>query len=66
MTPRQKLNMLRWGLFEIITLIIGALHMILIPAHRTYALPFYGVLFLGLIAWVITLLVLKSKGRKNN
>ena len=61
MSERTKLNMLRWFIIEVVTIIIAGIHIIFFPANHAYGIPLFIVLCIGLVAWVIVWLALKRK-----
>ena len=62
MSKRTKLNMFRWFIIEVGTIIIAGIHIIFFPANRSYGIPLFIVLCIGLVIWVIVWLALKRKG----
>ena len=64
MSKRAKVNMFRWFVIEIITIIIATIHFFVSPQHRSYAIPAYIAVVIGLVLWVIVWCCLQAKQTK--
>jgi hypothetical protein len=65
MPTGRKKAMLIWFLFEVVTLAIGTVHLILVPENRPYAIPAYIAVWIGAAAWVVVWTVHKKKHKDN-
>jgi hypothetical protein len=64
LSRKTKKAFLIWFLFEVVTLAVGTVHLILIPEHRPYAIPAYIAVWIGAAALAVTWIIVRKKAKQ--